>query len=315
MKNQKIKIVSIVGPTASGKTKLSTELAEKFKGEIISADSMQIYKEFNILSAKPSKKELQKVNHHLVNIVSIKEEFSVAKFISLAHDCIKKVYLKGKLPFVVGGTGLYIDSLIRDIKFESADIVEDHYNLIKTFESLSGVELMEILKKIDPESSKKIHVNNTKRILRAVKFFYSFGYPISTQAEQSKNIVSRYEVCKIGISFRNRELMYEKIENRVEEMFKSGIIKEVENLRNTKLSKTAKSAIGYNEIVNYLENPQSVTLESVMESIKKSTRHYAKRQLTWFKRDKEINWIYLDDYKNFSEVTDCSKEIIKNFIW
>lgn len=314
MENNKIKLVSIVGPTASGKTKLAIELALKFKGEIISADSMQIYKEFNILSAKPTKSQIQKVNHYLIDILSVKDDFSVAKFTELAHNCIKKVYQKNKLPFVVGGTGLYVDSLIKDIEFESSSSDSNSPDIMEALKPLSNAELMEILKKIDPESSQKIHINNTKRILRAIQFYHSFGYPISNQVKRSQNTVSRYEVCKIGISFKNRQLMYENIENRVEEMFKSGIVKEVENLRGLKLSKTAAGAIGYKEILNYLEFPHSVSLESVIESIKKSTRHYSKRQLTWFKRDEEINWIYLDDYKSFSEVIDCSEQIVKNFI-
>lgn len=308
-KVEKIKILSIIGPTATGKTNLAINLAKQFSGEIISGDSMQIYKEFDILSAKPTKKELSEVKHHLVDFLSAKETYSVAKFKEMASACIIDIKNHNKLPILVGGTGLYIDSLIKNIDF-SAPSSNKKKNI-----SLpdSGEELMEMLKKVDPESAENIHVNNIKRLKRALEFYYTVGYPISKQVADSKKIESPYEACKIGLNFRNREILYSKINKRVDEMAKNGLLEEVKKVyAQNEVSKTAQAAIGYKEMVDYLEGRE--TLESAYENVKKFSRRYAKRQITWFKRDENINWIYIDDYDDFSQVIKKAKEITEKFI-
>ena len=299
MVNEKIPIISIVGPTASGKTDLSINLALKLDTEIISADSMQIYKEFNILSAKPEKEKLSLVKHHLIDFLSVSEEFSVSKFINLSEKYINEIYSQGKIPILVGGTGLYVDSLLKGLKFESKKNIENS-EAIKSLDNLSGEELFKILEKIDPVSLEKIHINNVKRLKRAIEFFYQEGYPISCQVENSKKIISPYKVCRIGLNFESRDILYDRINKRVDEMFESGIEEEVKLISKLKLSKTSSMAIGYKEVLPYVLG--NCSKEEAKEELKKATRRYAKRQLTWFKKNSDINWIYVDKCTDTSEV-------------
>ena len=312
MVNKKIPIISIVGPTASGKTDLSINLALKLDTEIISADSMQIYKEFNILSAKPEKEKLSLVKHHLIDFLSVSEEFSVSKFINLSEKYINEIHSQGKIPILVGGTGLYVDSLLKGLKFESKKSSENS-EVIKSLDNLSGEELFKILEKIDPVSSEKIHINNVKRLKRAIEFFYQEGYPISCQAENSKKIISPYKVCRIGLNFESRDILYDRINKRVDEMFESGIEEEVKLISKLKLSKTSSMAIGYKEVLPYVLG--NCSKEEAKEELKKATRRYAKRQLTWFKKNPDINWIYVDKCTDTSEVIEKSFEIVDKFIF
>ena len=312
MVNEKISIISIVGPTASGKTDLSINLALKLDTEIISADSMQIYKEFNILSAKPEKEKLSLVKHHLIDFLSVSEEFSVSKFINLSEKYINEIYSQGKIPILVGGTGLYVDSLLKGLKFESKKNTENS-EAIKSLDNLSGEELFKILEKIDPVSSEKIHINNVKRLKRAIEFFYQEGYPISCQVENSKKIISPYKVCRIGLNFESRDILYDRINKRVDEMFERGIEEEVKLISKLKLSKTSSMAIGYKEVLPYVLG--NCSKEEAKEELKKATRRYAKRQLTWFKKNPDINWIYVDKCTDTSEVIEKSFEIVDKFIF
>lgn len=305
---KKIKIVNIIGPTAVGKTRLALEISKKFDVEIISADSIQIYKEFNILSAKPTNEELNNVPHHFINSLSVEECYSVANFVSQARKCINEIASNNRLPLVVGGTGLYVDSLLKNIDFSSPNTSLNTFNT-----HLSNSDMMNMLKNIDPQSATKIHINDSKRLKRALEFYETHGYPISKQVEDSKRAVSQFDACRIGLNFLDRELLYSKINSRVDEMFENGILEEVQNVCSSKtVSKTASSAIGYKEILQYLKNEK--TFQSVKDEIKQATRRYAKRQLTWFRRDKSINWIYLDEFKTFSEVVEQSERIIKKFL-
>lgn len=312
MVNEKISIISIVGPTASGKTDLSINLALKLDTEIISADSMQIYKEFNILSAKPEKEKLSLVKHHLIDFLSVSEEFSVSKFINLSEKYINEIYSQGKIPILVGGTGLYVDSLLKGLKFESKKNIENS-EAIKSLDNLSGEELFKILEKIDPVSLEKIHINNVKRLKRAIEFFYQEGYPISCQVENSKKIISPYKVCRIGLNFESRDILYDRINKRIDEMFESGIEEEVKLISKLKLSKTSSMAIGYKEVLPYVLG--NCSKEEAKEELKKATRRYAKRQLTWFKKNLDINWIYVDKCTDTSEVIEKSFEIVDKFIF
>lgn len=307
MLSDKIPLVSIVGPTAVGKTEFAINLALKYGGEIISGDSMQIYKEFNILSAKPLYEQLNKVPHHLVNILSVKEEFSAAKFKEFAENSVNDIVSRGKRAFLVGGTGLYIDALIKNISFESrACSSECKIDL----SNKSNEDLMQILKKNDPISAERIHINDAKRLRRAAEFFYSFGYPISLQNMRSKMAIPKYKICKIGLNYKNRDLLYDKINNRVDVMLTSNIEAEVSEVLKIGPSKTAAFAIGYKEILPYILG--KCTKEEAINNLKQATRRYAKRQLTWFRKDKEINWIYMDDFNNFDEIVLCGEKIIND---
>ena len=305
---KKIKVVNIIGPTAVGKTKLALELSKKFDVEIISADSIQIYKEFNILSAKPTDAELQNVPHHFINSISVEECYSVADFVEQASKCISQVDSNNRLPLLVGGTGLYVDSLLKNISFSSKST-----SSVTLDAHLSNCDMMDMLKKVDPQSAAKIHINDSKRLRRALEFYETHGYPISKQVEDSKKAISPFDTCRIGLSFLDRELLYSKINLRVDEMFQNGILEEVQKIYSSNnVSKTACAAIGYKEILQYLKKEK--TLQNVMDEIKQATRRYAKRQLTWFRRDTNINWVYLDEFGNFSEVVKQAEKVIKKFL-
>ncbi len=310
MHEKLIPVVSIVGPTASGKTDLSVELSKMFNGEIVSADSMQIYKEFKVSTAKPDFKQLSEVKHYLIDELSVLEEYSVAEFVKRAQSYILDINGRGRLAFVVGGTGLYMDSLLKNINFENG--CGKNFVSEDKFHDLNGDDLYAALKKVDPKSASEIHPNNKKRIARALSFYYSFGYPISVQKERSLNSVSPYAVYKIGINFRNRQTLYNRINLRVEKMFEDGIVSEAKKILEMNLSKTASGAIGCKELKDYVFG--EISLEEAKNRLKTATRRYAKRQLTWFRRDEEINWIYADDFDNFSKVLESCKDMLKKFL-
>lgn len=314
---KKIPIIAIVGPTAAGKTQLAIRLAQKFNGEIVSADSMQIYKEFNVCTAKPTTEEQKLVRHHCINIVSVTEEFSVARFVELAQKCIFDVHEGRKIPIVCGGTGLYVDSLLKNVKFEKYSFnPEIRKKLITISQSYEGKNtLYKMLKHIDTIAANSIHVNNTKRIIRALEFYFSTGKTISTQVENSKSIPSLYECTKIGINNKNRNDLYKKINERVDNMLKNDIVSEVKKTQNLNPSKTASVAIGYKEFLPYLSG--LCDIGCCIETLKKNTRNYAKRQLSWFRRDKSIFWIELgnnslEEFENASKIACDHLEHIIN---
>lgn len=311
MENKLIKIINIVGPTASGKTKLGVEIAKIFGGEVISADSMQVYKEFDILSAKPSPEEMQGVQHHLVDCIPVSQEYSVSEFVSQASEAIKSVSEKGSIPVLVGGTGLYVDSLLRGMSFEK-DSSRNDSKRDELFR-LENEELMAILRKIDKTSAEKIHPNDKKRLVRAIEFFYCSGYPISEQTKKSKLANSPYLACRIGLNFKDRNILYDRINRRVEKMFESGMVEEVRKVSESEISKTAQAAIGYKELLPYING--KCTLEEAKENLKQASRRYAKRQLTWFRRDEKINWIYVDELEDSEKLTKIAEDIIKKFEW
>ena len=307
--DNKIDVLAVVGPTASGKTKLSVELAKALNGEIVSADSMQIYKGMYIGTAKPTFEEMQGIPHHLMGFLDSKENFSVAIYVEMAHKIIADIHSKGKLPIVTGGTGLYVDSLLNSIKFfdnTSDDSIRDKYS--KLLEEKGLDYLLEKLKKIDYETYEKLlEQRNAKRIIRALEFFEVTGKTISEQNRLSKQD-SPYNPIKIGLTCRDRQVLYDRINLRVDLMLKDGLLEEAEKVLNSDLSNTAEKAIGYKELIPYFKGES--TLDECVEVLKMNTRRYAKRQLTWFRRDQEINWIYIDEHNSFKDILNKALSFI-----
>ena len=294
----------IAGPTASGKTALAVELAEKYNGEVVSADSMQIYRKMNIGTAKPTSDETEGIPHHMIDILEPWENFSVAAYVEAAHEIIKDISERGKLPIVAGGTGLYINSLVDDVDFseeENDNSIRERLQRIADDEGTDA--LMEILIKCDPASCEKIHPNNVKRVIRAIEFFELTGKPISEQNEESKKKESRYNPLMFMID-RPREYLYERIEKRVDIMLDMGLIDEVKALKNMGLTKKNMSmqGIGYKEVLDYLRG--LTTKDEMIRIIKRDTRRYAKRQLTWFRRDDRMINIDGDLLKESCEKID-----------
>lgn len=287
-------LVVIAGPTASGKTSLSIELAKKIDGEIVNADSMQIYKYMDIGTAKPSVEERCGIAHHLIDIVMPSENFSVAKYCELANDTILNIKKRGKIPIVVGGTGLYIDSLVNNIQFFDIKPDENFRKRAKEeADAFGNAFLYEKLLKIDPVSAKKIEVNDQKRIIRALEVYHLTKRTMTEQNELSRSVKSPYNAILFAIDM-DREILYERINKRVDLMMQKGLLDEVMHLLSlgVKSTDTSMQAIGYKEIVRYING--EVSLDDATENIKKSSRHYAKRQLTWFRRNEKINWIDAD---------------------
>ena len=306
-----IKVISIVGPTASGKTNLAVKLAQKFNGEIVSADSMQIYKGMQIATAKPTFDETEGVKHHLIDFVSPDETYSVAMFVKDASKCIADIYSRGKLPFMVGGTGLYVDSLLNNITFSEEQRDEKlSLELRKIYEEQGIDTLLKMLSEFDIDSSNRLKAErNPKRIIRAIEFYKTTGITITEQNEKSNLEKSPYSPIKIGLNFKDRAKLYERINKRVDLMLENGLVNEAKDVLSSKLSFTSIKAIGYKELLPYFNGEK--TLDECVEKLKMETRRYAKRQITWFKRDLDINWLYADEYNSFEELLADAVEIIK----
>lgn len=285
-------VVVIAGPTGSGKTALSVEVAKRLGGEIISADSMQIYKYMDIGSAKVTEEEKQGIPHHLLDFLDpTLESFSVADYVALAKEKIEEILNRGKLPIVVGGTGLYISSLADNIEFaDSEKSPEIRERLTKLAEEKGNSYVHDMLKEIDPEMAEKVHENNIKRVIRAIEIFEMSGVTLTEQNARSKESPSPYNFIMIALT-DEREKMYERINKRVDVMMEAGLVGEVKKLKNLGCSKDmqAMQGIGYKEVFEFLEG--NITEDELSELIKKNTRNYAKRQITWFKRDKRYLWL------------------------
>ena len=288
----------IAGPTASGKSKLAVELAKKINGEIISADSMQIYKDMNIGTAKIDENEMQGIKHYLLDFISPEERYSVSSFKKDAENAIEKILEKHKTPIIVGGTGLYINSLIYGIEFQDEKIDVEYREKLNEIAEKQGLEeLYKKAQEIDAEAMKKISPNDKKRIIRVLEIYHKTGKTKTQQEKESRKNEVKYNFKVFAISM-DREKLYERIEKRVDQMIEQGLIEEVQNiLKKYSNFPTAMQGLGYKEVVEFLE--QKITKEEMIDKIKKETRHYAKRQLTWFRKNKEIVW--LDGEKSIDE--------------
>ena len=295
---QKNKVIVICGPTASGKTSLSIELAKQIDGEIVSCDSMQIYKDMTIGTAKPTKEEMQGIKHYLIDCVSPEVRYSVADYKKDSINAIKEIILKGKVPIIVGGTGLYLESLIYGIEYNEIETDLEYRKALEDIEKNEGLEkLYEMAKQIDEQAIEKISHNDKKRIFRVLEIYHSTGKTKTELEIESRKNGPDYNYILFGINI-DREKLYDRINRRVDIMIKQGLIEEVKDVLNKyKEFPTAMQGLGYKEVVAYLEG--KMTKEDMIEKIKMETRRYAKRQITWFKKYKDIKWINgLEDINN-----------------
>lgn len=306
----KKKILAVVGATASGKTDMAISLAKEFDGEIVSADSMQIYKGMDIATAKPSKEEMQGIPHHLIDFLERDVSFSVADYVKLANEKISDIISRGKLPIIAGGTGLYIDSLLNNVKFSETKKDEEYCKSLEKFAEINGNdELYKILAETDPESAVSIHPNNLVRVIRALEVYHTTGRRLSELKAESRLEESPYDSFIIGLDYSKRDILYDRINRRVDIMLERGLVDEAGNLYlESGKMKTASNAIGYKELIPYFENVQS--FDECVDKIKQETRHYAKRQLTWFRKNQKINWFLLDKIDEKNKIPQICRKII-----
>ena len=284
-------LIVLTGPTAVGKTSLSIALAKAVNGEIISADSMQVYKKMDIGSAKIRPEEMNGVKHYLVDVLDPKEEFHIVKFQQMAKEAMEEIYAKGKIPILVGGTGFYIQAVTKDIDFTEAEQENEYRKELEVLAKEKGGEyLHEMLKEVDPKSAEAIHAHNVKRVIRALEFYHQNQMPISAHNEEQKKNESPYRLAYFVLNMP-RELLYKRIDLRVDQMLEEGLLEEVKDLQKEGCCRgmVSMQGLGYKEILDYLEGKYS--LEEAVRILKRDTRHFAKRQLTWFRREQEVTWV------------------------
>lgn len=309
---QSNELICIAGPTASGKTALSVALARQRGTEIISADSMQIYCGMNIGTAKPTAAEQGGVPHHLIDILEPEERFSVARYVDLADACAQFLLARGKVPIVVGGTGLYMDALIECSAFSGDETDTAVRRKYQALADANGVQhVHHLLRQVDPVSADRLHPNNLKRVIRALEVYEQTGMTIGALNVLHRRPEAKYHAVILGVCPSSREILYERINTRVDHMLAEGLLEETRALHAAgKLVGTAGQAIGYKELIAYLEGRD--TLENCMETLKRRTRNYAKRQLTWLKKDDRIHWIYYNENTEFTRVLQEATEFLSS---
>lgn len=310
MEEYKITLAAIVGPTASGKTKLGVETAKAFDGEVVSCDSMQIYSGLSISTAKPKESETQGIPHHLIGFAPCTGVFSVSEYCSLASGVIADINSRGKLPMLVGGTGLYYSSLVDNISFIEEKTDFDYRESLKKRAGSEGAGvILEELRSVDPEAASKLHPNNLGRIIRALEIYHSTGKTKTEQERLSRLNPSPYHLIAAGLDCRDREYLYDRINRRVDMMIEEGLVEEARAFFEANPSGTAVQAIGCKELLPYFNGEDS--LENCVENIKMQTRRYAKRQLTWFRRDERIKFFYIDEYSDYGGLAAAVTGYIK----
>lgn len=306
-------LIVLTGPTAAGKTHLSIALAKAVNGEIISADSMQVYKYMDIGSAKIRPEEMQGVKHYLVDELLPEEEFHIVKFQQMAKAAMEEIYAKGKVPILVGGTGFYIQAVTKDIDFTQADQEDGYRRELEQLAAEKGNDYLHtMLQEVDPVSAKEIHANNVKRVIRALEFYHQNQSPISAHNQEQKEHETPYNLAYFVLNVP-RELLYKRIDDRIDEMLEEGLLEEVEQLkkRGCHRGMVSMQGLGYKEILAYLDG--EYPLEEAVRVLKRDTRHFAKRQLTWFRREKETIWINKDEFDyNEDLILERMVEICKN---
>lgn len=303
---EKTKIICVVGATASGKTDLAVKLAKAVDGEIISADSMQVYKNMPIATAVATKEEQEGVPHHLVEFLNTDETFSVADFVERAKVLIDEITARGRVPIVAGGTGLFVDSLVKNISFSE---VGSNAEIRNELAEKSNEELYEKLLKLDANAAEDIHPNNRKRVIRALELCMS-GISKTEQNKNSMLVDSPYDALYIGIGYKDRQKLYDRINKRVDLMLEAGLENEARQMLG-KQGLTARQAIGHKELQPYIDG--KITLDEATENLKRETRRYAKRQLTWFRRNENINWLYADEMSR-DELVEKAVALAKNHL-
>lgn len=306
-------LIILAGPTAVGKTETSIGLAKAVSGEIISADSMQVYRHMDIGSAKIKPEEMQGINHYLIDELEPEEEFNVVLFQTLAKKYMEEIYAKGKIPILVGGTGFYIQSVLYDIDFTNTDADNSYRMELEQLAKEKGpLVLHEMLRKVDEKSAEEIHANNKKRVIRALEYYKQTGKPISEHNEEERAKKSPYNFAYFVLN-DERATVYDRINKRVDIMFAEGLISEVEQLisRGCKREMVSMQGLGYKEVIDYLEG--KYTLEETREMIQKETRHFAKRQLTWFRREEDVIWVNKNELEHSNEkilqyMTECLQD-------
>ena len=289
-------LIVLTGPTAVGKTSLSISLAKAVNGEIISADSMQVYKRMDIGSAKIRKEEMQGVEHYLVDVLEPEEEFHIVKFQEMAKAAMEEIYAKGKIPVLVGGTGFYIQAITKDIDFTQAEQEDGYRQELEQLAAEKGNEyLHQMLLDVDPVSAGEIHANNVKRVIRALEFYHQNQSPISAHNQEQKEHETPYNLAYFVLNVP-RELLYKRIDDRIDEMLKEGLLEEVQKLKDMGYHRgmVSMQGLGYKEILAYLDG--EYPLEEAVRILKRDTRHFAKRQLTWFRREKDTIWMNKDEF-------------------
>ncbi len=303
------KIIVVSGPTASGKTALAVELAKKYGGEVISADSMQIYTDMDVASAKATVEEQQGIPHHMMDFLDPSESFSVADWVKMAGECAEDIISRGKIPVICGGTGLYISSFVDNLQFDDSECDYGFRDEMRKFAEENGAEaLLEKLRKVDPETASELHANNVSRVIRALEVYKTTGHTIAEAKRASRNAPSPYEFILLTLDFEKREQLHERINRRVELMLQNGLVQEARTCFDQPERPTAAQAIGCKELYPYFRGER--TLEECVEELKLRTRQYAKRQLTWFRRDSRFHRIVICPGDGLAEAVEKASEII-----
>ena len=293
------KVIVITGPTATGKTALGIMLGKQMCGEIVSADSMQVYKHMDIGTAKPTIEERQGIPHHMIDVVMPFEEYSVSRYVEAAVPVVNDIISRGRVPIIVGGTGLYIESLIAGRLFAPEDKAQLREELSEEYDKIGGEQMLNELRKFDPESAATLHPNDKKRVIRAVEIYRLTGHTMSEHNEESRAVPPRYDAFRIALDYSDREHLYDRINRRVDDMLEQGFFAEAKILLKMGLTKrhTAMQAIGYKEMMETALG--EMWMDDGVESIKKRSRQYAKRQLTWLRRREDVRWISWDKTPDF----------------
>lgn len=312
IRNNKRPLIILTGPTAVGKTALSIKLAKAINGQMISADSMQVYRGMDIGTAKIMQSEMQGIPHYLIDVLEPTEDFNVVRFQQMAKEALEKIYAEGSIPIVVGGTGFYIQALLYDINFEENDEDTAYRQELQRLAEEKGAEFLhDMLAKVDPESAKAIHANNIKRVIRALEFYEQTGICISAHNEEQRQKESPYNFLYFVLN-DDRQILYERIDKRIDIMLEQGLVDEVQNLMDNGCERDMVSmqGLGYKEILEYLEG--KCTLDEAIYILKRDTRHFAKRQITWFKRERDVHWLNRQNYTGEEDMLAYMLEQLKN---
>ena len=306
-------IICIAGPTASGKTALAVELAQEFNGEVISCDSMQIYRRMDIGTAKPTTEEMKRIPHHMINVADPDEDFSVSRYCEMATPILDDILARGKTAIIAGGTGLYMDSLIRGNSFAPYPSTGARERLEQEADEKGMDVMLTKLRAIDPEAADKLHLADRKRIIRALEVFEETGETITAHNKRTQTIPPRYRALWLGLDFEPRQALYDRIDLRVGLMLEQGLVKEIQDLLSSGIPAkcTAMQAIGYKEFVAALDG--NSTIEQAADEVRKASRHYAKRQLTWFRRNPEMNWLIRHEGEEFAKILQQARQLARQF--